>query len=82
MKEMLAGVSLINSFYESPLYRHMEFKKSRAKKFSKNCAKNLLKMFSDEETYGFLKSRLGGNLMRKKRGLFGAFCGFGAVSNR
>ena len=37
MKEMLAGVSLINSFYESPLYRHMEFKKPKS--FSKNCAK-------------------------------------------
>lgn len=57
MKEMLAGVSLINSFYESPLYRHMEFKKP-GEKFFEELRKNLLKCFQDEETYGFLKSRL------------------------
>ena len=57
MKEMLAGVSLINSFYESPLYRHMEFKKPGEKLFEE-LRKNLLKCFRDEETYGFLKSRL------------------------
>ena len=57
MKEMLAGVSLINSFYESPLYRHMEFKKP-GEKFFEELRKNLLKCFRDEETYGFLKSRL------------------------
>ena len=57
MKEMLAGVSLVNSFYESPLYRHMEFKKP-GEKFFEELRKNLLKCFRDEETYGFLKSRL------------------------
>ena len=57
MKEMLASVSLINSFYESPLYRHMEFKKP-GEKFFEELRKNLLKCFRDEETYGFLKSRL------------------------
>lgn len=57
MKEMLASVRLINSFYESPLYRHMEFKKP-GEKFSEELRKNLLKCFRDEETYGFLKSRL------------------------
>lgn len=57
MKEMLADVSLINSFYESPLYRHMEFKKP-GEKFFEELRKNLLKCFRDEETYGFLKSRL------------------------
>ena len=57
MKEMLACVSLINSFYESPLYRHMEFKKP-GEKFFEELRKNLLKCFRDEETYGFLKSRL------------------------
>ena len=57
MKEMLAGVSLINSFYESPHYRHMEFKKP-GEKFFEELRKNLLKCFRDEETYGFLKSRL------------------------
>ena len=40
MKEMLAGVSLINSFYESPLYRHMEFKKP-GEKFFEELRKNL-----------------------------------------
>lgn len=57
MKEMLASVSLINSFYESPLYRHMKFKKP-GEKFFEELRKNLLKCFRDEETYGFLKSRL------------------------
>ena len=57
MKEMLASVRLINSFYESPLYRHMEFKKP-GEKFSEELRKNLLKCVRDEETYGFLKSRL------------------------
>ena len=57
MKEMLASVRLINSFYESPLYRHMEFKKP-GEKFFEELRKNLLKCFRDEETYGFLKSRL------------------------
>lgn len=57
MKEMLASVRLINSFYESPLYRHMEFKKP-GEKFFEELRKNLLKCFQDEETYGFLRSRL------------------------
>ena len=57
MKEMLASVSLINSFYESPLYRHMEFKKP-GEKFFEELRKNLLKCFRDEETYGFLKKIL------------------------
>lgn len=57
MKEMLASVSTINSFYESPLYRHMEFKKP-SEKFLEELRKNLLKCFQDEETFGFLKDRL------------------------
>lgn len=55
MEEMLAGVEQMDSFRESLLYEHMEFKEV-GKDFLAEFKKNMLKCFQDEESYGFLKN--------------------------
>ncbi len=53
MEEMLSCVEEIGDFRNSPLYAHMDFKEVR-KEFVAEIKENLLKCFSDEESYGFL----------------------------
>lgn len=53
-KEMLSSVEQMDSFQESPLYEHMEFKEI-SEEFKAELKDNLLGCFRDEESYGFLK---------------------------
>lgn len=54
METMLASLDDIANFSCSPLYEHMEFKKSNST-FSEQLKQELLKCFQDKETYGFLE---------------------------
>lgn len=54
MKDMLSSIGEIDSFRNSSLYEHMEFKEL-SEEFLAEIKENLLKNFHDEESYGFLK---------------------------
>ena len=54
MEAMLASLDDIISFSDSPLYEHMDFKKSSST-FSEQLKQELLNCFQDKETYGFLE---------------------------
>ena len=54
METMLATLDDISSFSNSPLYEHMEFKKSNSA-FLEQLKQELLNCFQDKETYGFLE---------------------------
>ena len=54
METMLASLEDITGFSSSPLYEHMEFKKSSST-FSEQLKQELLNCFQDRETYGFLE---------------------------
>lgn len=54
METMLASLDDITNFSNSPLYEHMEFKKSNST-FSEQLKQELLNCFQDKETYEFLK---------------------------
>lgn len=54
METMLATLDDISSFSNSPLYEHMEFKKSNSA-FMEQLKQELLNCFQDKETYGFLE---------------------------
>ena len=54
METMLASLDDITSFSNSPLYEHMDFKKSNST-FSEQLKQELLNCFQDKETYGFLE---------------------------
>lgn len=53
-EKMLSGIMTIRSFTESPLYRHMDFRKAE-EGFLAELKQNLLNCFRDEETYGFMR---------------------------
>ena len=55
METMIASLDDITSFSNSPLYEHMDFKKSNST-FSEQLKEELLNCFQDKETYGFLES--------------------------
>ena len=54
VKTMLASVDNIGNFSESKLYEHMTFKKMESDVVTE-MKKDLLRVFQDEETFGFLK---------------------------
>ena len=54
METMIASLDDITSFSKSPLYEHMDFKKSNST-FSEQLKQELLTCFQDKETYGFLE---------------------------
>ena len=54
MEIMLTSLDDITSFSNSPLYEHMDFKKSNST-FLTELKQNLLNCFQDKETYGFLE---------------------------
>ena len=54
MEVMLTTLDDITSFSTSPLYEHMDFKKSNST-FSEQLKEELLNCFQDKETYGFLE---------------------------
>lgn len=54
METILASLDNMTDFSCSPLYEHMEFKKSNST-FSEQLKQELLKCFQDKETYGFLE---------------------------
>ena len=51
---MLTTLDDITSFSTSPLYEHMDFKKSNST-FLEQLKQELLNCFQDKETYGFLE---------------------------
>ena len=53
-EKMLSGVEKIGDFNSSPLYEHLEFKKTDPD-IVRNLKKTLLKSFRYEESYGFMK---------------------------
>ncbi len=55
MEEMLSGVEEIESFRNSSLYEHMEFKEIKEEDLEE-IKENLRKCFRDEENFEFLKS--------------------------
>ena len=55
MEAMLESAMEIGSFRNSSLYEHMEFKETSVE-FKEELKKNLLEIFRDEETYGYLKN--------------------------
>ncbi len=55
MEEMLSGVEEIESFRNSSLYEHMEFKEIKEEDLEE-IKENLRKCFRDEENFGFLKN--------------------------
>ena len=55
MEEMLSGVEEIESFRNSSLYEHMEFKEIKEEDLEE-IKENLRKCFQDEENFGFLKN--------------------------
>ena len=54
METMIASLDNITSFSNSPLYEHMDFKKSNST-FSEQLKEELLNCFQDKKTYGFLE---------------------------
>lgn len=54
MEEMLSCVDQIGAFRKMPLYEHMDFKEV-SEDFIAEMRETLLKCFSNEETYGFLR---------------------------
>ena len=54
MEKMLDSLDDITSFSNSPLYEHMDFKKTNST-FSDQLKQELLNCFRDKETYGFLE---------------------------
>lgn len=54
MEIMLTTIDDITSFSNSPLYEHMDFKKSNST-FLEQLKQELLNCFQDKETYGFLE---------------------------
>lgn len=54
MEKMLASLDDITGFSDSPLYEHMDFKKT-SRAFSQQLKQDLLNCFRDKETYGFLE---------------------------
>ena len=54
MEIMLTTLDDITSFSTSPLYEHMDFKKSNST-FLEQLKQELLNCFQDKETYGFLE---------------------------
>jgi len=54
MEIMLTTIDDITSFSNSPLYEHMDFKKSNST-FSEQLKQELLNCFQDKESYGFLE---------------------------
>ena len=55
MEEMLSGVEEIESFRNSSLYEHMEFKEIKEEDLEE-IKENLRKCFQDEENFGLLKN--------------------------
>lgn len=55
MEEMISGVEEIESFRNSSLYEHMEFKEIKEEDLEE-IKENLRKCFQDEENFGFLKN--------------------------
>ena len=55
MEEMISGVEEIESFRNSSLYEHMEFKEIKEEDLEE-IKENLKKCFRDEENFGFLKN--------------------------
>ena len=55
MEEMISGVEEIESFRNSSLYEHMEFKEIKEEDLEE-IKENLRKCFRDEENFGFLKN--------------------------
>lgn len=55
MEEMLSGVEEIESFRNSSLYEHMEFKEIKEEDLEE-IKENLRKCFRDEENFKFLKN--------------------------
>ena len=55
MEEMISGVEEIESFRNSSLYEHMEFKEIKEEDLGE-IKENLRKCFRDEENFGFLKN--------------------------
>ena len=55
MEEMLSGVEEIESFRNSSLYEHMEFKEIKEEDLEE-IKENLRKCFQDEKNFGFLKN--------------------------
>ena len=53
MEGILASVGKISDFTKSTLYQHMEFKKLEGD-FTTELYRNLIKAFSDEETYSYM----------------------------
>lgn len=54
MKKMLASLDKIYSFSDAALYEHMTFRETK-EEFLTELREDLLALFRDEETYGFLK---------------------------
>lgn len=54
MREMLSGMEQIGSFSGHPFYEHLNFREMR-EEFRHEMKKNLLTLFQDEESFGFLK---------------------------
>lgn len=54
VETMIASLDDITIFSNSPLYEHMDFKKSTST-FSEQLKKELLNCFQDKKTYGFLE---------------------------
>ena len=54
MEIMVTTIDDITSFSNSPLYEHMDFKKSNST-FLEQLKQELLNSFQDKETYGFLE---------------------------
>ena len=55
MEKILASVAKINDFTHSTLYEHMTFKEIDSN-FVNELYENLFRMFSDEETFSWLKT--------------------------
>ena len=55
MEKILASVAKINDFTYSTLYEHMTFKEIDSN-FVNELYENLFRMFSDEETFSWLKT--------------------------
>ncbi len=55
MEKLLANLDSLSDFSKSSLYRHLDFKKIN-KEFIEQQRNNLKELFSDEETFGYMKN--------------------------
>lgn len=55
MEKMLVNIDKLGNFTKPPLYQHLDFKEMD-KKFIEQHRKNLKEIFSDEETFSYMKN--------------------------